>query len=150
MKKFSILLGLLAGIAFALQAPSNGAAEAVAMPMVDGDCIFCSEYGCPDSTHDAWEEDRVGGRTVPGHLGSSDCRARRSGRPVTRCGPVVAVVARPGSTSRRFVGMAIKHRQLLITHEQRERAVLVLMDPKLLTLVEALAHPGRNRQFLAR
>lgn len=43
MKKFSILLGLLAGIAFALQTPSSGAAEAVAMSVVGEDCIYCSD-----------------------------------------------------------------------------------------------------------
>ena len=60
MKKFSVVLvGLLAGIAFALQAPSNGVAGAVdmAMPMADQDCIACEplpDY-CPDGWHDAWE-----------------------------------------------------------------------------------------------
>ena len=57
MKKFSVLVvGLLAGIGFTLQAPSTKAAEAVAISMVDaGDCIFCSTYGCPGGEHDAWE-----------------------------------------------------------------------------------------------
>lgn len=55
MKKFSILLGLLAGIAFALQTPSNGAAVAVAMPMVGADCIFCTDILCEGRQHRAWE-----------------------------------------------------------------------------------------------
>ncbi len=58
MKKFSVVLGLLAGIAFALQAPSNGAAETVAISMVDvEDCIFCIDAFpyCPDGEHRAWE-----------------------------------------------------------------------------------------------
>ena len=55
MKKYSILLGLLAGMAVALQAPSNGAAEAVAMSMVDADCIYCSDRICEPGQHDAWD-----------------------------------------------------------------------------------------------
>lgn len=58
MKKLSVLLGLLAGIALALQAPSDGAAEAVAMPMVDADdCIFCIDIhpDCEAGEHQAWE-----------------------------------------------------------------------------------------------
>lgn len=63
MKKFSVVLvGLLAGIAFALQVPSNGAAEAVTTSVVDADdCIYCLNGGqddadwCPVGWHDAWE-----------------------------------------------------------------------------------------------
>ena len=55
MRKFLVLLGLLAGIAFALQAPSNGAAEAVAMSMVGADCIFCTNHTCDPGYHEAWE-----------------------------------------------------------------------------------------------
>lgn len=60
MRKLSVLLGLLAGIAVALQAaPSNGAAEAVveavAMSMVDsdGDCITCDRQDCRRRYHNA-------------------------------------------------------------------------------------------------
>ena len=55
MKKFSVLLGLLAGIAVALQVPNKGAAEAVAMSMVDADCIYCSDRICEPGQHDAWD-----------------------------------------------------------------------------------------------
>ncbi|MDE2764440.1 MAG: hypothetical protein OXK74_16930 [Gemmatimonadota bacterium] len=47
---------MLAAIAFALQAPNNGVAEAVAMSMVGPDCIFCDDdEDCPDGQHEAWE-----------------------------------------------------------------------------------------------
>ncbi len=55
MRKLSVLLGLLAGIAVALQAPSSGVAEAVAVPMGGPDCIFCDEAECPGNMHDAYE-----------------------------------------------------------------------------------------------
>ena len=55
MRKFFILSGMVAGIAFALQTPSNGAAEAVAIPMVGADCIFCTNHTCPGNAHQAWE-----------------------------------------------------------------------------------------------
>lgn len=60
MKKFSVVLvSMLAGIAVALQVPSNGAAEAAATPMADADdCIYCldSPVYCPDGWHDAWND----------------------------------------------------------------------------------------------
>ncbi len=57
MKKLSILLGVLAGIAVALQAPSNGAAEAVAMSMVGAPCLFCTDNTCEDGYHEAWNSE---------------------------------------------------------------------------------------------
>ena len=55
MRKFSVVLGLLAGIALTLQTPRNGVGEAVAMSMVDAeDCIRCLKTDCPDGWHDAW------------------------------------------------------------------------------------------------
>lgn len=67
MRKLSVLLGLLAGIAVALQAPGNGAAEAVAeavatsMVDFDGDCIVCGHLDCPRRQHYA-REPREGDR----------------------------------------------------------------------------------------
>lgn len=55
MRKFSVLLGLLAGTAFALQHTGDGTAEAVAMSMAGTDCVFCDEDACPGGSHDAWE-----------------------------------------------------------------------------------------------
>ena len=54
MRKFFVLLGMLAGVAFALQAPGNGAAEAVAMPMFGADCLFCTDNTCEAGYHNAW------------------------------------------------------------------------------------------------
>ena len=57
MRKFFVLLGMLTGVAFALQAPGNGAAEAVAMPMVGAPCLFCTDNTCPGNAHNAWDHE---------------------------------------------------------------------------------------------